>query len=40
MLKKALIPILLILGVVLLLAGGMYFYEKKWGLEGTWPGED
>ena len=40
MLKKALIPILLILAAILLLAAGAYWYEQKWGLEGPWPGEE
>jgi hypothetical protein len=40
MLKKALIPVLLILAAILLLAGGMYWYEQEWGLDGPWPGEE
>jgi len=35
--KKALMPILLILAVMILFIGGMYLYEQKWGIEGPFP---
>jgi Mg2+ and Co2+ transporter CorA len=35
--KKALLPVMLILAAVCLLAALAYFYEKKWGLEGPFP---
>ncbi len=39
MLKKALIPVLLILLAILLLAGAAYWYEQKYGLEGPFQSD-
>ena len=35
--KKALLPILLIVAAIIVLAAGAYFYEQKWGSEGPFP---
>ena len=37
--KKALLPILLILAAIAVLAGINYWYEKNWGIEGPFPSE-
>jgi uncharacterized membrane protein YidH (DUF202 family) len=39
MLKKALIPILLIVGIIVVLTAVARWYEQKWGLEGPFPSE-
>ncbi len=37
--KRALMPILLILTAILLLAGFAHWYEQHWGIEGPFPHE-
>lgn len=34
MLKKALLPVLLIVAAIVLLVAGAYWYEQKYGAEG------
>jgi hypothetical protein len=35
--KRALLPILLMLLAVAVLAALTYWYEQRWGIEGTFP---
>ena len=35
--KKMLAPILILLGLVVLLALAMFWYEQKWGSDGPFP---
>lgn len=35
--RKALLPLLLILAAVLLLAAAAYWYEQRFGTEGSFP---
>jgi hypothetical protein len=37
--KRAVLPILLILLAVALLAALSYWYEQRWGIEGSFPHE-
>ncbi len=35
--KRALLPLLVLLGVVVLLVAAAYVYERRWGIEGPFP---